>query len=195
MHAVMGSQACMCGVAEGRGGGGAWERPRVCERCFAAGADLAEVAGMVLVEHDAVVVLATSVTATARMLPVLPDTSVAGTDMTPLLAVLAETCAAANTAIQTSAHRFSRQLRSALPRSPQVGVGGQTALLSTVRSNIVLHTAGEHKAGRPSVAGDRGGCEDHSRVVMAPARPRLERTSKTSPPSLAWWDSDPRRLP
>lgn len=39
--------------------------------------DLTEVAGMVLVEVDAVVMLTTSVTATSRMLPVLADTSVA----------------------------------------------------------------------------------------------------------------------
>ena len=57
---------------------------------------------MVLVEHDAVMVLATSVTATARMLPVLADTSVAGTDMAPLLTVLAETCTAANTVVEAS---------------------------------------------------------------------------------------------
>ena len=89
-------------VVQPREGGGGHNKT-TCAQRTGASADLAEVAGMVLVEHDAVVVLATSVTATARMLPVLPDTSVAGTDMAPLLAVLAETCAAANMIVEASA--------------------------------------------------------------------------------------------
>jgi len=45
---------------------------------------------MVLVHHDAVVVLATSVTAARRMLAVLANAAMAGTDVTTLLAVLVE---------------------------------------------------------------------------------------------------------
>jgi hypothetical protein len=51
-------------------------------------AHLAEVTGMVLVPHDAVVVLATSVTATSRVLTVLPDAAMAGRHVPALLAVL-----------------------------------------------------------------------------------------------------------
>ena len=47
---------------------------------------------MVLVKQDAVVVLATSITATARVLAVLANAAVAGTDVTALLAVLPEPC-------------------------------------------------------------------------------------------------------
>ncbi len=47
---------------------------------------------MVLVEHDAVVVLTTSVTAAARVLAVLADTAVAGRHVAALLAVGLETC-------------------------------------------------------------------------------------------------------
>ena len=46
---------------------------------------------MELVEEDAVVVLATGVTAPTGMLPVLPDTPVARRNVPPLLAVLRET--------------------------------------------------------------------------------------------------------
>uniref|UniRef100_A0A7N0T5V7 Uncharacterized protein n=1 Tax=Kalanchoe fedtschenkoi TaxID=63787 RepID=A0A7N0T5V7_KALFE len=51
-------------------------------------ADLAEVSGMVLVEEDAVVVHASSVTAPSGMLTVLADTAVAGADVAALLTVL-----------------------------------------------------------------------------------------------------------
>ena len=47
---------------------------------------------MVLVHHDAVVVLATGVTAAAGMLAVLADTAMAGADVAALLAVLAKAC-------------------------------------------------------------------------------------------------------
>lgn len=47
---------------------------------------------MVLVKQDAVVVLATSITATTRVLAVLANATVAGTDVTTLLAVLPEPC-------------------------------------------------------------------------------------------------------
>jgi hypothetical protein len=47
---------------------------------------------MVLVKQDAVVVLASSITATARVLAVLANATVAGTDVTALLAVLPEPC-------------------------------------------------------------------------------------------------------
>ncbi|CAN1795128.1 hypothetical protein LINPERHAP1_LOCUS20502, partial [Linum perenne] len=52
--------------------------------------DFTEVTGMVLVEQDPVVVHASGVTTTSRMLPVLANTSVAGTDVAPLLPVLLE---------------------------------------------------------------------------------------------------------
>jgi hypothetical protein len=55
-------------------------------------ADLAEETGMVLIHHDAVVMLATSVTAASRVLPVLANAAVAGTDVSALLAVLPKTC-------------------------------------------------------------------------------------------------------
>ena len=55
--------------------------------------NLSEVARVVLVEQDAMVMLSTSVTATARMLAVLADTAMTGADVPALLAVLAETCA------------------------------------------------------------------------------------------------------
>ena len=53
---------------------------------------LAEVAGVELVHHDPVVVLATSVTATAGMLAVLAHATMAGADVTTLFAVLLEPC-------------------------------------------------------------------------------------------------------
>lgn len=54
---------------------------------------LAEVTGVVLVHHDAVVVLATGVTATGRMLAVLANAAMAGADVTAVLAVVSEPCA------------------------------------------------------------------------------------------------------
>ena len=53
---------------------------------------LSEVTRMVLIHHDSVVVLATGVTASTRMLPVLADTTMPGTHVTALLAVLAQPC-------------------------------------------------------------------------------------------------------
>ena len=47
---------------------------------------------MVLVEHDAVVVLATGVTASSGVLPVLPDTAMAGTHVPALMPVTLQTC-------------------------------------------------------------------------------------------------------
>jgi hypothetical protein len=47
---------------------------------------------MVLVHHNPVVVLSTSVTTTSRMLAVLAHTTVTGADVTALLAVLLQTC-------------------------------------------------------------------------------------------------------
>ncbi|CAI0463485.1 unnamed protein product, partial [Linum tenue] len=52
--------------------------------------DLAEVARMVLVEQDPVVVHTSGVTATTRMLAMFADTTVSGADMASLLAVLLE---------------------------------------------------------------------------------------------------------
>lgn len=51
---------------------------------------LAEVARVVLVKHDPVVVLASSVTTASWVLPVLADAAMAGRDMSALLAVLAQ---------------------------------------------------------------------------------------------------------
>ena len=59
---------------------------------------LAEVAGVVLVPHDAVVVLATSVTAAARVLAVLADTAMARRHVAALLAVGLEACGGASRA-------------------------------------------------------------------------------------------------
>ncbi len=53
---------------------------------------LAEVTGMVLVHHDPMVVLPTSVTAATGMLPVLAHTAVSGRHMPALLPVLAQAC-------------------------------------------------------------------------------------------------------
>jgi hypothetical protein len=47
---------------------------------------------VVLVKHDTVVVLATSVTAAAWVLPVLADAAMTSADMTALLAVLPQPC-------------------------------------------------------------------------------------------------------
>lgn len=47
---------------------------------------------MVLVKEDAVMVLATSITATTRVLAVLANATMAGTDVTTLFAVLPQPC-------------------------------------------------------------------------------------------------------
>ena len=47
---------------------------------------------MVFVIVDPVVMLATSVTTTSRMFPVLANTSVTSTDVTPLFPVLVQVC-------------------------------------------------------------------------------------------------------
>jgi len=57
---------------------------------------------VVLVKHDAVVVLATSISATSWVLAVLADTTVASADVTTLLAVLPEPCRLSNSSIQPS---------------------------------------------------------------------------------------------
>jgi hypothetical protein len=53
-------------------------------------AHLSEVTRVELVHQDAVVVLATGVTATSGVLPVLADAAVAGGDVSPLLPIFAE---------------------------------------------------------------------------------------------------------
>ncbi len=53
---------------------------------------LSKVTRMVLVEHDPVVMLATSITPSTRMLSVLSDTAMASTDVTTLLPVLPQAC-------------------------------------------------------------------------------------------------------
>lgn len=55
-------------------------------------AHLSEETRMVLVKHDAVVVLATSISATTRVLAVLANTTVASTDVATLLAVAVQPC-------------------------------------------------------------------------------------------------------
>jgi hypothetical protein len=45
---------------------------------------------MVLIHHDPVVVLSSGVTATARVLPVLSDTTVSGGNVAALLSVLTQ---------------------------------------------------------------------------------------------------------
>lgn len=52
--------------------------------------DLSEVTRVVLVEQDAVVVHASGVAAATGVLPVLPDASVSGAHVPPLLPVLLE---------------------------------------------------------------------------------------------------------
>jgi hypothetical protein len=64
---------------------------------------------MVLVKHDTVVVLATSISATTWMLAVLANTTVASADVTTLLAVLPETCGRQQSS--SSAHRGTAELR------------------------------------------------------------------------------------
>ena len=89
---------------ERQGGGGRARRRAASPQRLLAGAGaranaaellcthLAEETRMVLVHHDAVVVLATGVTAAARVLAVLADAAVARGDVAALLAVLAEAC-------------------------------------------------------------------------------------------------------
>lgn len=62
----------------------------VAELVEVAHTDLTEVSRMVLVEEDAVVVHASGITTTTRMLAVLSDTTVTGADVAPLLPVLLE---------------------------------------------------------------------------------------------------------
>ena len=52
--------------------------------------DLSEVTGMVLVKHNPVVVLSSGVTASSGVVAVLPDTTMTGGDVSPLLPVFAE---------------------------------------------------------------------------------------------------------
>ncbi len=75
------------------------------------------------------VMLATSVTAAAGMLPVLPDTPMAGADMASLLAILAETCMAATVCIQQPEEHLnaSTHVSPASP-APLQGVGGRIAV-------------------------------------------------------------------
>lgn len=53
---------------------------------------LSKVTRMVLVKHDPVVMLATSITPTTGMFSVLSDTAMARTDVTTLLSVLPQAC-------------------------------------------------------------------------------------------------------
>lgn len=57
-------------------------------------AHLSKVPRVVFVIVDPVVMLATSVTTTSRMLPVLANTSMTSTDVTPLFPVLVQICIA-----------------------------------------------------------------------------------------------------
>lgn len=83
-------------------------------------ADLTEEARVILIEHDAVVVLTTGITATTRMLPVLANAAVAGTDVSALLAVLPQACMGRNimcisVAAGWGASRASRSLAGCVP--------------------------------------------------------------------------------
>jgi hypothetical protein len=53
---------------------------------------LSEVTRVILVHHDSVVMLPTSVTTAARVLPVLPHAPMAGADVPALLPVLPQPC-------------------------------------------------------------------------------------------------------
>ena len=55
---------------------------------------LSEVSRMVFVHVDSVVVLSSSITTTSWMFPVLANTSVTSTDVTPLFPVLVQVCTA-----------------------------------------------------------------------------------------------------
>ena len=53
--------------------------------------DLSEVTRVILIEEDSVMVLSTSVTTSTRVLPVLTDTTVTGTDVSALMSVTLQT--------------------------------------------------------------------------------------------------------
>ena len=55
-------------------------------------AHLSKVPRMVLVHHNPVMVLSTSISTSSRMLPVLSNTSMTSTDVPALLPVLPQTC-------------------------------------------------------------------------------------------------------
>nr|POE96149.1 hypothetical protein CFP56_65602 [Quercus suber] len=69
-----------------------WAIELVAKLVEIAHTDFAEEPRMVLVEQDPVVVHASGVSATSRMLPVLADTAVSGAHVSALLPVLLETC-------------------------------------------------------------------------------------------------------
>jgi hypothetical protein len=115
-------------------------------RLCAGAAHLAKVARVVLVHHDAVVVLATSVAAPARVLAVLADAAVPSADVPPLLAVLTQPCAraprfkgdqrsgraqpSASRWTQNAARRVAPSLHGS-PRAPQPALRPQQQRRST----------------------------------------------------------------
>ena len=111
---------------------------------------------MVLVEHDAVVVLATSVTATARMLPVLADTPMTGADMPPLLTVLAEACGLSLVhSVKWAAMASAAACRAGAGSSPMVG--SAAAVASTWRSSGINKTQLQSQQSERRPGGAKGG--------------------------------------
>lgn len=68
------------------------EHTDLLSACLPQYTHLSKVSRMVLVHHDSVVVLTTSISASSWMLPVLADTAMSSADVTTLLPVLPETC-------------------------------------------------------------------------------------------------------
>ena len=68
-----------------------------CSLLFCIRTHLSEVSRVVLIHVDSVVMLTSSITATSWMFPVLANTSVTSTDVTPLFPVLVQVCAALET--------------------------------------------------------------------------------------------------
>jgi hypothetical protein len=100
---------------------------------------------MVLVKHDTVVVLATSVTAASWVLPVLADAAMTCADMTALLAVLPQPCTQQERHGGSAGHHRLRLLLSAWSAaSCTLGVCFQlyVAALLTPQGAARLHRSG-----------------------------------------------------
>jgi hypothetical protein len=116
---------------------------------------LSKVPRMVFVHHNSVVVLATSISTTSRMLPVLANTAMTSADVTTLLPVFPETCMA-ESAVSAAPCGLS-YLRAAVMLLAIAKAGPELIAKEALHPNKCLH----HQTARVAQHTlHRSGCND-----------------------------------
>lgn len=150
---------------------------------------LAEVTRVVLVEHDAVVVLATRVTAASRVLPVLANAAMPSADVPALLAVLAQACKSREADSQNPCNSCDQVHMQEYERRPPV----RPLTCDHMQSSMPSAAAQFQRLGDWTTANVRRPSM-HRELRSIPARPWCSAKNMSSCKTVWPCDSGPRRL-